>query len=173
MATAALVDIDQYLQTSYEPDCDYVDGALEERNLGTRPHSGLQSLFSYLLFKYYAEALGIFVYTEQRVQTRPTRFRVPDICVTLNFPEEDIFRTAPFLCVEILSPEDRLPRVELRVQEFLNMGVAFVWLIDPLTREAWVYSQSSKLTVTDGFLRTADPDLQISLQELFHLAERR
>ena len=42
MATATLVSLEEYLKTSYEPDCDYVDGVLEERNLGEWNHGDLQ-----------------------------------------------------------------------------------------------------------------------------------
>lgn len=28
------VPLEEYLRTSYEPDCDYVDGRIEERNVG-------------------------------------------------------------------------------------------------------------------------------------------
>ncbi len=31
---ATLHGIDEYLNTSYEPDCDYVDGFIEDRNVG-------------------------------------------------------------------------------------------------------------------------------------------
>src|ERR1700730_10790054 len=41
MATTA-VTIQEYLSTTYEPDCDYVDGEIQERNLGTFDHSRLQ-----------------------------------------------------------------------------------------------------------------------------------
>ncbi|HLI64222.1 MAG TPA: hypothetical protein VKV05_12550 [Terriglobales bacterium] len=36
MATAAQhrVTIEEYLRSCYRPDCDYVDGELQERNLG-------------------------------------------------------------------------------------------------------------------------------------------
>ena len=34
MATTPLVAIEDYLATNYEPDCEYVDGVIEERNLG-------------------------------------------------------------------------------------------------------------------------------------------
>jgi hypothetical protein len=30
----ALLSLEEYLRTSYHPDCDFVDGHLEERNLG-------------------------------------------------------------------------------------------------------------------------------------------
>ena len=39
------VGLDDYLHTTYEPDCDYVEGVLEERNLGQKGHSDLQGKF--------------------------------------------------------------------------------------------------------------------------------
>ena len=45
MATAAqLLSLEAYLQTSYRPDCDFVDGVLEDRNVGERDHNRLQLL---------------------------------------------------------------------------------------------------------------------------------
>jgi len=34
MQAASLVSLEEYLSTSYDPDCDYVDGAVLERNVG-------------------------------------------------------------------------------------------------------------------------------------------
>ena len=39
MGTATLVPLDVYLKTSYRPDCDYVDGELEDRNSGEKDQS--------------------------------------------------------------------------------------------------------------------------------------
>ena len=36
--TTTMVPIAEYLTTEYDPDRDYVDGQLEERNLGEREH---------------------------------------------------------------------------------------------------------------------------------------
>jgi hypothetical protein len=50
MATSALVLVEEYLRTSYEPDSEYVDGELVERNAGEKPHSKLQgALGAYLI----------------------------------------------------------------------------------------------------------------------------
>ena len=43
MATGTLVTVEDYLNTSYSPDCDYVDGEVLERNSGEREHSELQT----------------------------------------------------------------------------------------------------------------------------------
>jgi hypothetical protein len=36
MATATHVSLTEYLNTEYEPDCEYLDGVVEERNVGKR-----------------------------------------------------------------------------------------------------------------------------------------
>ncbi|MDQ6678684.1 MAG: Uma2 family endonuclease [Acidobacteriota bacterium] len=170
MAKATLISVDEYLHTDYQPDCDYVDGVVEERNRGENPHSSLQGEFIVALHRY-CDILNIRVYPEQRVQTQSARFRIPDVCVTLGKSDEAVFRRPPFLCVEILSSEDRMSRVEKRLEEYLDMGVSYVWVVDPLRHDAWIYSASGKRAVTDGMLRTGDPEMEIDLSELFRLAE--
>src|SRR5579884_776773 len=104
---ATLMSVDEYLHTSFSPDCEYVDGVIVERNLGEKPHSKLQTRLAYLLM----QIKGVQPWVEQRVQVSPTRFRVPDVCVTIGEPEENIFTAPPLICIEILSPEDRLTRL--------------------------------------------------------------
>ena len=166
MRNATLVTMEEYLTTDYSPDCDYVDGHIEEHTLGEQPHSGLQREFIVYLHSR-RKKWGIEIWPEQRVQTTATRFRIPDVCVTIGEPDEPIFRTAPFLCIEILSSEDRMTRVEKRLQEYLDMGVRFVWVVNPVSRAAWIYSGAGKQAVTDGLLRTSDPDILVPLDELF------
>ena len=45
--TSTLLSIDEYLQTSYKPDIDFVDGELEERYLGEFERARLQTLLAY------------------------------------------------------------------------------------------------------------------------------
>ncbi|MGI8990858.1 MAG: Uma2 family endonuclease [Bryobacteraceae bacterium] len=170
MATTTAVSIEEYLTTAYSPDCDFVDDHIEEHTLGERPHSELQREFITYLNSH-RKRWGIRVFPEQPVQTRPTRFRVPDVCVTLGTTDELIFRKAPFLCIEILSSEDRMARVEKRLQEYLDMGVQFVWVVNPFNHDAWIYSATGKEQVMDDILRTAAPDILVSLDELFAAAE--
>jgi hypothetical protein len=37
------ISLEEYLKTRYEPDCEYVDGVLEERNVGRHRHSRTQA----------------------------------------------------------------------------------------------------------------------------------
>ena len=108
MATGTSVSVQEYLHTPYQPDCDYVDGVVVERNLGEYDHAKLQTAVVAWFFARRRE-LGIHVLAELRVQVSPTRFRVPDLCAVVGEePREQILTQPPFLCIEVLSVEDRL-----------------------------------------------------------------
>jgi len=162
-----LISVEQYLATSYEPDCDYVDGRIEERNLGEYDHSSVQTAIA-VYFGSRKKQLGITVVVEQRVQVSPTRFRIPDVCVLIGKTSEQIFRTPPFLCIEVRSPEDRMKRVKERIRDYLKMGVRYVWLSDPALRIAYVATAETGLReVKDSSLRTENPVLELPLAEIF------
>jgi Uma2 family endonuclease len=167
MSSATLVSVQEYLAASFDPDRDYVDGELQERNLGEQPHGRTQILLgAFLLLK--EAQWGIRVIPEQRVQVSPTRFRVPDLCVILaSDPRDPIVRQAPFLCVEILSKEDTVTRLNERISDYFQMGVRYVWVIDPLTRRAFCYTPGEMHEVLDGMLRTKDPEIAVPLEEVF------
>ena len=45
MAARALISVEEYLRTSYDPDCEYVDGEVQERIVGQKKHAKLQKAF--------------------------------------------------------------------------------------------------------------------------------
>ena len=49
------VDLANYLETTYRPDCEYVDGELRERNVGKFEHARLQSLLAGWLINHEGE----------------------------------------------------------------------------------------------------------------------
>jgi Uma2 family endonuclease len=161
-----LVPIEEYLRTTYRPDCDYVDGEVLERNVGERDHSRLQREFIFFL-RMRSKQWGIHVFPEQRVQVAARRFRIPDVCVVLGRePEDQIFRQPPFICIEILSKDDSLISMQERIDDYLKFGVSYVWVVNPANRRAWVYSADGIREVKDGVLRTENPSIEVSLAEL-------
>jgi Uma2 family endonuclease len=167
MATKTLISVEEYLSTAYSPDRDYVDGEVQERNLGEWDHSSAQTLLA-AYFATRRKQWGIKVVTEQRVQVSATRYRVPDVCVVLGGPDGQILRKPPFLCVEVLSPEDRMGRVRDRVDDYLKMGVPHVWVLDPESRAAYSITPAEGWReVKDGVLRTQDPAFEVPLNEMF------
>ena len=165
--TRALISVEQYLRTSYRPDCDYVDGEVVERNEGEWDHSSTRgAIFLYMGVR--QKQWGILVVPEQRVQVKPGRFRVPDLCVVLSQPGEQILTKPPFLCIEILSPEDRVKRMEERVNDYLEMGVPHVWVLDPKSKRAYSATATKSLSeVTAGVLTPENPALEVPLNQIF------
>lgn len=165
MGISALVPVEEYLKTSYRPDCDYIDGEVRERNTGERDHSRMQGLlFAYLFLR--EKQWGISVFPEQRVQVKPTRFRIPDLCVVLGFPDEQIFRKPPFLCIEILSPADTVQSLQDRIDDYLAFGVPYVWVVNPQSLRGWIYTNEGAHEAKDGVLRTANPEIALPLREV-------
>jgi Uma2 family endonuclease len=167
MGTSLLVSEQEYLTTSYEPDCEYDEGVLVERNAGEQPHGLVQTALASFLYER-RKRFGIRVITEQRIRIAARKYRVPDVCVFLQpAPRDPVPSTPPFIAVEILSPEDRMSRVRKKIDEYLAFGVAYVWLIDPEERRADVYTASAFREAKDGMLRTEDPAIEVPLAELF------
>ncbi len=166
MPAAIAIPIEEYLHTVYEPDCDYVEGKLIERNVGEFQHAMLQGI----LVRYFSELarkLPIRVAPELRMRTGPRRFRIPDVCVMRKSQRpEPVLSQPPFLCIEILSPEDRMSRVIERVKEYLAFGVNHVWIVDPDTRTGYSYATDEGREVRDR-LETSDPEISVGLPELF------
>jgi Uma2 family endonuclease len=163
---AAALSVEQYLSTTYRPDCDYVDGELLERNVGEWDHSRLQILLSSYLVRHEKE-WGIVVVVEQRVQVKPNRFRVPDIvAVAAPASGTPIVREPPLLCIEILSRDDRMQEMQERIEDYLTFGVPCVWVIDPRTRRAFIYTSDGMREAKDGLLRANDSHIAVGLADL-------
>jgi len=152
--TPTLISIEEYLRTGYRPDADYVDGEIEERNLGEFQHARLQTILSAFFFSH-EKAWQIQTVVEQRIRVSARRVRIADLAVLrADAPREQVTTTPPLLCIEILSPDDRLSRAKLVLADYLAMGVENIWLIDPIYRAAFTFNCAG--------LHEADPtDLRV------------
>ncbi len=160
------VSLLEYMNTDYEPDCHYVDGFLEERNVGQKKHSRTQTLIAAWLFSKEDQG-GFNALTEQRVQVGLRRIRVPDICLVATADDDEVTQTPPLLWIEILSPEDRWNPVQICLNDALRFGVNTIWVIDPYAREAWIVTpERGTVQIEDGVLRCADPELEVRLIEI-------
>jgi Uma2 family endonuclease len=167
MATGPLVSLEEYLHTSYHPDREYVDGLVLERILGEFDHSSLQTALGAYLFGH-QKSWKMRALMGQRVHVQPTRIRVPDLCVLLEpGPFDQIIRTPPFICIEILSKNDTIDSMQERIDDYLAFGVRYVWLINPRSRRAFVYTADGSREAKDGILRTENPEIGVPLAEVF------
>ncbi|WP_263380848.1 Uma2 family endonuclease [Granulicella paludicola] len=167
MASSVLVPLHEYLATIYEPDRDYVDGELKERNMGEQPHAAIQGMIARIFGTRRIE-WDIRVLPEQRVQISKTRYRIPDICILRRSdPKDRIVNWAPLLCIEVLSEEDRLQEMQTKVNEFEALGTRDIWVIDPWKRVAYYASSNGFQRVTDDLLRVQGTPIELSLTALF------
>jgi Uma2 family endonuclease len=143
------ISVREYLNTSYSPDCEYVDGRIVERNLGEKDHSLLTKYFT-VLFASHEETWGVIVYPELRTQVAQTRYRVPDVLVVRAGVEfERILEAPPLIAIEILSPRDEWTDVLQKIDEYIAFGTENIWVVDPIRRRAWT-ANASGLQLIEG-----------------------
>ena len=168
MAATTLISVEEYLNTSYRPDCDYVDGEVLERNVGELYHSSAMTETLFYLYETYPQ-LRRRVLPSLRVQVSASRVRVPDVCVLgENAPCEQVPRTPPALCVEILARDDRFTAFMERLDDYFRMGVPVCWVIDPLARRAWIATHGQLTEPSDGVLRAGE--IEMPLREVLEEA---
>jgi Uma2 family endonuclease len=169
MATSAPVYVprEEYLNTTYRPDRDWIDGETKEHTMGEQPHASVQGFFTQL-FRNNAIDWQVRVFPEQRVQTSANNYRIPDVCVVRRAtPMEPIVRTPPLLCIEILSREDRMSDIQERVEDYLAMGVQAVWVVDPQRRRAYETLPNGALQPVPSTLTLAGTEIRIPLADVF------
>jgi Uma2 family endonuclease len=168
MASAIQIPVSEYLDTSFRPDREYIDGELRERNVGQWEHARIQWLLAGWFLNHEAE-WKVIGSTEQRVRVSPTRIRIPDLVVLRPGPQPPILTAPPLLVIEILSPDDTYSDLQERCQDFTQMGVQTIWIIDPKTRSGRMCS-SAEWTSAERLEVTGTP-IHVSLPNLFRRLE--
>src|ERR1700685_1039094 len=80
MVTSTQIPVEEYLRTSYDPDCEYVDGEVLDRNVGEQDHTLVQKRLLRLLMQL-EERLGICAMQEWRMRIDGRHYRIPDIMI--------------------------------------------------------------------------------------------
>jgi Uma2 family endonuclease len=138
-----------------------VDGVLYPKSFATTAHARVQFMLLVLLDKQGVEALG-----EVHCRLSPTKYLIPDVIAAPTiqgpYPTE-----AVLLCVEVLSPEDRVGSTLAKCEQYHAWGVPYRWVIDPEKRTAWQYhSGSNPADITHAGILTSG-QLSVRLEELF------
>ena len=168
-----VVCLHEYLTTSYSPDCEYVDGHLEERNLGEYDHNRIQKRILLLLARH-EEEWNVESIPEQRLQVSPSNYRVPDVMVLrADHTVDRIVREAPLVVIEVLSPEDTMKRLLEKVKEYLNMGVGHIWAFDPSSRVAYRCDANGFHRVEEAELTLPDSPLRLNLADVFQVLDKK
>jgi Uma2 family endonuclease len=135
MATAPavpFVSVDEYLNTSYERDREYVGGVLIERGMPTVAHSLLQRLLM-AWFLRFDEEMGFIALQEVRTQIiERACYGIPDTMLCpLPLPEGKVCDIVPWAVIEVQSPDDTLGATRDRFDDYSRIGVPALVLMDP------------------------------------------
>ena len=164
LPTSPLISVEEYLSTPYDPDVEFVDGVLVERNVGDWLHSLIQSNLLFALRRKYPH---LKVVAELRSSVTPTRYRLPDVCVLLAAPKTKYLLDAAFLVVEVLSEGDVMSAVIEKLKEYAAKGVQNIWLIDPRLQLMCTYCAPTLVEIEGEVISTADRSLELSRSEIF------
>jgi hypothetical protein len=74
----------------------------------------------------------------------------------LGEPDENVFTESPFLCVEVLSPDDTALEVRIKVDEYLAWRVAYIWIVDPVSAGGEIHARDRIERACDGRFRASD-----------------
>jgi len=165
MGFGTLIPVEEYLHTSYDPDVEYVDGVLVERNVGDWLHSLIQSNLIFVIRSRYPH---VYVLPELRSKTTETRYRLPDVCVLLlAAPKTRYLLDAAYLAIEILSEDDSMSKMMEKLAEYERKGVLNIWVIDPRLNTMSVYTAGTLQEVKDTVTTIGEPRLELTRNEIF------
>jgi Uma2 family endonuclease len=92
-------------------------------------------------------------------------------------PGEKIWSVVPALAIEVLSESNTAKEIERKIGELFALGVLVIWIIDPATKTAKVYSSTTtwKPVSTKGKLTAekALPGYRLALSQLFPKPPKR
>ena len=169
MATTTHVPVEVYLRSSYEPDAEYVDGRIEERPMGEFDHA----LWQQAVLKWFwlrEKEWNLRALPPLRVRVAATRYRVPDVTLLdRNQPTEQIITHPPIAVLEVLSPEDSLQRLKRRLEDYRNMGIPEIWVIDPQDSSFYRYEER-QFTRKDTF-SCAEKGIAFDMNEMKQLLD--
>jgi Uma2 family endonuclease len=164
LPNSPLISVDEYLNTSYDPDVEYVDGLLMERNGGDWLHSLVQSN---VLFALRQKFPHLKVVAELRTRVTETRFRLPDVCALLAAPQTKYLLDAAYLAVEVLSEGDDMSRVLEKLREYDRKGIRNIWLIDPRLKTLSVYRHPVLHEIDGETIETSDRQVSLFRSDIF------
>lgn len=165
----SLVSVDEYLNTSYEQDVEFVDGRLVEKGMPTPLHQLLSAILIGW-FRNYEKEFRIKALADVRTQViERARYRLPDVLLaSVPMKARKVLLDVPLVVIEILSPDDRKRHILDRFADYENIGVQHLIHLDPEQHIAFRYENG--LLIQTGFhsLSLADrPELPFDSAAIF------
>ncbi len=152
-----------------KPAYEYWYGEAIQKSMPTTLHGLVQYIIMLLLDK-----AGWNPASEVRLKVRSDAEPVPDVIAVRGKNKGHYPTVAPALCIEILSPGDRLAKALSKAARYIEWGSESVWIIDPEQRTAWIVAHAATEAVwiaPNGLLRVGET--AIALANLFDEVDKR
>ncbi len=162
------VPVYEYLNTSYHPDTEYIDGVLVEHSDPTILHALQALLCGY--FRPLEKANRFKVLPEVRTEiVRFSKYRIPDLllCAT-PVPKGSVIDKTPLAVIEILSPTDRMGETLERFREYAALGVPVIIQMDPEKSIAHRFEKGSLIETRIKELDLQGRSIPFDSEALFH-----
>lgn len=143
-----------------KPAYEYWYGQAIQKPMPTPLHSFVQ-LFIVLLLR----RAGWSAIHEVRLKVVSNAEPIPDVIANHSKFTRRYPTSAPELCIEVMSPDDKLSKALEKARVYLSWGSRFVWIIDPEKGTAWTLSQESAEPLwipPSGTLRAGDTTIDLS-----------
>jgi Uma2 family endonuclease len=172
-------------EVAYATDQEYevVNGILEAKEMAGARHGGVTARLIGKLVSYVEQTMVGDIYTPDTTFTIGTNERLPDISFVSaeRMPEEgepeSIWRIAPDLAVEVISPNDFYEKVKHKLRDYFAAGVREVWLVSPENKEVVIHqspTQSITLNENDELSsETLLPGFRCKISDLFQPISHR
>jgi Uma2 family endonuclease len=175
--TATEKDVIRILDEENRP-CELVEGTLVEKAMGYEESAIAAYLITCLNNFVLPRKLGIVTGESGAVRLFPGLVRIPDVAFASwdcfpgrKRPKTPVPHLAPDLVVEILSKSNTKLEMARKLGEYFQAGVRLVWLVNPKTQTARLYTAVDQLVLLKGdqALDGGDvlPGFSLPLRELF------
>ena len=159
--------VEEYLGSSFQPDIDFVDGMVENRNVGEFAHSSVLGEAMFLLGTHERE-WGVQVLPTCRLRVSEQRIRVPDVmAISADHDDEQVVTKAPVVCIEVISPDDTWRRLRMLFEDFWSMGVRNIWVFEPEARLAYRFDADGFFRVREAELRVPGTEIRLNVADVF------
>ena len=139
------------------------------------PHGRISANLSFLLMQHVrANQLGdLCAEAGYHLESDPDTVLGPDVSFVANDRiqrPDGYFPGPPDLAVEVLSPDDRIGKVEHKLSLWLELGTRSVWLVNPRRRTVEVCKSTGERTLfheTDELVDDTVPGFRVKVSEIF------
>lgn len=178
-ATKVLLTAEQFDNYPFEEDKRYEldEGELIEMTRPAYLHNRVLMRLSGKLFMFLEEnPIGEVLNSENLYALSPSTRRSPDVAIILGERRKQlqgakVIPVIPEIAVEVLSPSETSRMIHRKLKQYFNAGVKEVWLIDPESREAEIWTgpalPENVLSEADALSSPLLPGFSLPMADLF------